>query len=66
MTPTLGVRDLSTEVDLRRLRFFIGRIDYLRTHMAGGEQALLTALQKGAPVDFWESIDAAIDREYER
>lgn len=54
--------ELAEELELRRLRFFIGRLDYLRSHMAGGEAAMLDALRYGAKPEFWEAIDAAIDR----
>lgn len=55
--------EMSGEVRLRRLEFFLRRIGYVRRHMAAGEQALLNALLEGAPDDFWLSIDQAIDRE---
>jgi hypothetical protein len=55
--------DLAQELELRRLRFFIGRLDYLRSHMAPGEEAMLNALRKGESPEFWETIDRAIDRD---
>lgn len=58
--------EMAGEVELRRYRFFIRRLGYLKLHMAGGEQAMLEALIKGAPDDYWRDIDAAIDREYDR
>lgn len=57
-----GTLEMAAEVQMRRLRFFIGRLAYLRRHMAAGEQALLDALVQGASEGYWRSIDAAIDR----
>ena len=54
--------EMAGEVQLRRLEFFIGRLGYVRQHMAAGEQALLDALLTGASDPYWRSIDAAIDQ----
>lgn len=59
MMPTT---ELAEELELRRLRFFIARLDYLRSHMAAGEVAMLDALRDGAGSDYWRHIDQAIDR----
>jgi hypothetical protein len=63
MAPDHSTVEMSAEVELRRLRFFIGRLGYVRQHMAGGEQAMLDALVAGASEEYWRDIDAAIDRE---
>src|SRR5207302_7196885 len=53
--------EMAEELELRRLRFFIRRLEYLRSRMAGGEQAMLDGLLHGATPEFWEPIDRAID-----
>ncbi len=55
--------EMSAEVERRRMQFFLRRIEYVRQHMAAGEQVLFDALISGASEEYWRSIDVAIDRE---
>lgn len=60
---SMSTTELAEELELRRYRYFVSRLAYLRSHMAGTELTLLDYLTTGATPEQWEAFDRAIDRD---